>query len=66
MTLTIREVDALVREASIEMLGNDALNSRYITSLNMIRAASRGMSPGMLRLRPEAVKTAKKERPEAL
>jgi hypothetical protein len=64
--MTLKDIDATVRENALQMLGSDALNARYITALNMIRASSKGMSPGMLRLKPEAVKTAKKEVREPL
>jgi hypothetical protein len=55
----LRTIDALVRQNALQMLGSDALPQRYIASLNMIKAMSPGMSPGMLRLKPEDVKPGK-------
>lgn len=64
--MTLRDIDATVRENSMEMFGNVKLPSLYVTSLNMLAVSSKGMSPGMLRLKPAGVKVTAKERLEPL
>ena len=58
----LRDIDALVRANSLEMLGSDALNARYITSLNMLKVAAKASSLAFLRLKPEDIKPGKTPR----
>jgi hypothetical protein len=60
--MTVKEIDALVRENSLTMLGNDRLNSRYVTACNMLLVASRTSSAAFLRLKPEDIKPGKTPR----
>jgi hypothetical protein len=62
----LKAIDALVRENSLQMLGSDALNARYITSLNMLCIAAKTSSGAFLRLKPEDAKPTTKEVREPL
>jgi len=66
MNADLKAIDATVRQNSIEMFGNDTLNARYVTALNMINVMAPGMSPGMLRLKPAAPAIPAKTRPDPI
>jgi hypothetical protein len=64
--MTLRDIDATVRENSMEMFGNVKLPSLYVTSLNMLAAHAQASSPGFSRWKPVDVKVTAKERVEPL
>jgi hypothetical protein len=64
--MTLRDIDATVRENSLHVLGSDALNARYITALNMLKEHAEASCAGYRRWKPVGVKVTAKERPEPL
>lgn len=64
--MTLRDIDATVRENALAVLGSDALNARYVTALNMLAAHAKSTCAGFQRWTPTNVTVTVKEVREPL